>query len=75
MFWKTVKPFLSDKVQKSDKITLIENGDIVSDENEIAHILNTFSSNIVSNLDIPEHSICDPAVEQIINRPYFEHDF
>ena len=28
-FWKTVKPFLSDKVMTKDKINLIENDELV----------------------------------------------
>ena len=62
---KTVKPFLSDKVQRSDKITPIENDVVVSDEKEIANILNTFFSNIVSRLNIPEYKTNASKIEQI----------
>ena len=37
-FWKTVKPFLSEKSKKSCKITLIENEKIVSGDKEILNI-------------------------------------
>ena len=42
-FWRTVKPFLSDKTPFSAKITLIEDGEVISSDNEIANVLNTFS--------------------------------
>ena len=39
-FWKTVKPFLSEKSKKASKITLIEKEKIVSEE--IAKIFNDY---------------------------------
>ena len=41
-FWKTVKPYLSDKTISGDKITLIENEDLLSDNQTIAETLNRF---------------------------------
>ena len=38
-FWKTVKPFLSDKIISKEKIT--EN-EIVSNDEDTAQVLNTF---------------------------------
>ena len=52
-FWRTVKPFLSDKTSFNAKIALIEDGEIISSDSEIADILNTFFSNIVSNINLP----------------------
>ena len=51
-FWKTVKPFLSKNTSLNEKITLVENEEIISDEGKIADIFNTFFSNIVTNLNI-----------------------
>ena len=53
-FWKTVKPFLSDKVTSTQKITLTENDKIVNNDNDTARVLNTFFSNIVPDLKIPD---------------------
>ena len=50
-FWKTVKPWLTDKTLRDDKITLIENEKVVSDEKELVSIFNECFSNVVSNLD------------------------
>ena len=41
-FWKTVKPFFSDKGSFGQKITLVDGKDIVSDENQIAEHFKTF---------------------------------
>ena len=67
-FWKTIKPAFSEKSTKSDKITLIENAEILSEDTQIAETFNNYFSNIVSNLNISidkniisdESNICDP---------------
>ena len=64
-FWRTVKPFLSDKTPFNAKITLIEDGEVISSDNEIANVLNTFFSNIVSNLNLPEYPISNPYYNKI----------
>ena len=53
-FWKTIKQFLSDKIVSRDKLTLIEEDEIVESDINTAQILNTFFSNIVSILKIAE---------------------
>ena len=52
LFWKTVKPCFSDKSTKDEKITLLENDDIISDDKAIADTFNLFFGNIVENLNI-----------------------
>ena len=64
-FWKTVKRFLSDKVTSTQKITPIENDKIVKNDNDTARVLNTFFSNIVRDLKIPDYNNCDPMAENI----------
>ena len=41
-FWKTVKPFLSDKCPLNEKIITVENDEIISNDKEVAEVLNTF---------------------------------
>ena len=65
MFWKTVKPFLSDKITSKEKITLIEENEIVSNDENTAQVLNTFFSNIVGSLNIPEYVTNDPIFDNI----------
>ena len=74
-FWKTVKPFLSDKSKTSDKIHLNENAELLNSESEIAEVLNNFFSNIVKNVKIPEYenlnqnfeNVEDPVLREILN--------
>ena len=35
-FWKTVKPFLSDKIVSKEQILLVENEEIISEDSKIA---------------------------------------
>ena len=35
-FWKTVKPFLCDKVTTSPKISLVEKGETISNESKVS---------------------------------------
>ena len=64
-FWKTVKPFFTEKIQIKSKITLIENHtifhddrddenieEIISEDNEISEVFNNYFINIVPNLNI-----------------------
>ena len=64
-FWKTIKPFLSDKITSTQKITLIEKEEIIMGDDNTAEVLNTFFSNIVSNLKIEGYSNCDPLANNI----------
>ena len=63
-FWKTVKPFLSDQVTSTQKISLIDNDKIVKNVDDTAKVLNNFISNIVRDLKIPDYNNCDPFVRK-----------
>ena len=80
MFWKTVKPFFSEKKISNNHITLFDNNEIISDDDVIAETFNDFFANAVKNLNIhidPEFlsktdGIEDPivkAVEKFKNHP------
>ena len=66
-FWKTVKLFLSNKITPKEKVTLIEENEIVSNDESTAQVLNTFFSNIVGSLNIPEYVTNDPFSDNICN--------
>ena len=42
-FLKTVKPYFSGKGSNSKRITLLENGSVLTDDNDIAKTMNNFS--------------------------------
>ena len=53
-FWHPVKPFLFEKKKPKEKITLVKNEEVISDDLEVANTLNNSFSNVVKNLKIPE---------------------
>ena len=52
LFWKTVKPLFTDKTLKDERITLVENNKVVSDESKLVEIFCKYFGNIVQNLGI-----------------------
>ena len=48
-FWKSVKPFVSDKSINCDEIHLNENGELINSKTKTAEVLNEFISNIVKS--------------------------
>ena len=59
---KAVKPFLSDKIVLTERITVTDNGEVLRTGQDTANVLNTFLSNIITNLKIPEYADYDPIV-------------
>ena len=74
-FWLTVKPFFNDKnCGIREKITLVENGELIDEDMEVAELFNAFFANSVNTLGIIENKlllnpICDSdvGVEKCIN--------
>ena len=65
LFWKTVKPPLSEKFNARERISLIENGEIVKTQKGTADAFNNFFGNIVKNLNISQYSDFDPIIENV----------
>ena len=65
LFWKTVKPLLSDKVMGKDHIHLVENDELIKTDLETAEIFNNFFSNIAQNLKISRYTNEEPIVSNI----------
>ena len=65
MFWKTVKPFIWDKITSKEKEILAEENETVSNDEETVQVLNTFFSNILGSLKIPEYVTNDPISDNI----------
>ena len=55
-FWKSIKPLFSDKTTLKRNITLIEDGVLTSDANEVAEKLNNYFIEAVENLEIEQFS-------------------
>ena len=52
-FWDTVKPFLTNKSNHTNQISLLENDKVISDTNEICNVLNDYFINIANNIPVP----------------------
>ena len=57
LFWKSVKPFFNDKGSNSSKITLVEENNIISDEEEIADIRNNYFINVTKTLNLKKQLV------------------
>ena len=57
-FWLTVKPLYNDKNSGiREKILLVENGELIDDDSQIAETFNNFFSNSVNTLGIVENKL------------------
>ena len=65
LFWKTVKPSLSEKFNARERIGLSENDEIVKTEKGTAEVFNNFFGNIVKNFNISQYSDFDPIIENV----------
>ena len=54
-FWKTVKPFLSNKEDVHKQITLIDGEKIISKNEDVANTLSNYFENAVKSLEIIEN--------------------
>ena len=66
-----IKTLLSDKSKSNEKIILVEDNEIINEDKDNAGRLNSFFSNAVKNLKIPEFSEINPLAENI-SHPIFK---
>ena len=75
-FWKACKPYLNNKVDFSnERISLLENGELVSEESRVAQIFNSHFANILSTLNITQWNKIPPSVNDhtLIYPEYSNH--
>ena len=51
-FWKTVKPFLSDKASQCSQISLVDQDSVISDDKNLSKEFSNFFETVMKNLDI-----------------------
>ena len=54
LFWKTIKPLLSDKCLESSAISLVDNNNVISEDSELANTFNSYLEKTVIELGIKE---------------------
>ena len=69
-FWKSVKPFFSEKQVVNKKIVLVDNNSIISDDMKVAETMNNYFTNIVPLLGIQGYKCeytYDSSIDEISN--------
>ena len=51
-FWQRIKPLFSEKTKLKTNIAIVENGQVTTDNTEVAEILNNYFIEAVQNLEI-----------------------
>ena len=64
-FWKSVKPFFSNKGLNSNNILLKEGNEIVNDDGKIAFIMNMYFTNITKHMNLQTNKMSHP--EELVN--------
>ena len=59
LFWKTIKPLLSDKCTQASTISLVINANVISDDSELAKTFYSYFEKAVMNLGIKEYESLD----------------
>ena len=66
-----------DKIKSNEKITLVEDEKMFTQDIKVAEELNSLFSSVVKDLKIPEYSETNPLAEEIANRilkPVLKYD-
>ena len=56
MFWKIIKPFFSDNGMNSNKVMMIEEDKLLSEQSSIAEIMNNYFVDISKSLNLKDSS-------------------
>ena len=51
-FWRTIKPFFTDKTKNSNDIILNENHQTIREDEKICKIFNTYFTNVIKGLKL-----------------------
>ena len=63
-FWKTIKPFFTDKGGSRNKVVLVEDDKIISEDKEVAQTFNDYFDEAVQSLGISDNKILLSEPEQ-----------
>ena len=63
--WSVVKALLLNKAVSNEKTTLIENNNIIENDEKTATVLNSFFSNFITSLNIPQYNETEPVSQNI----------
>ena len=72
-FWKTIRPYFSDKGYKQTKISIVEKDSIITDEKKIAVLMNNYFINITKNLDLKPSTISNTSDIDKVTKYFDDH--
>ena len=72
-FWKTIRPYFSDKGYNQTKITIVEKDSIITDEKKIATLMNNYFINITKNLDLKPSTVPNTSDLDEITKHFDDH--
>ena len=64
-FWKSVKPFFSNKGLNSNNIFLVEGNEILNDDGKVAFVMNIYFTNITKHMNLKANKITHR--EELVN--------
>ena len=64
-FWKSVKPFFSNKGLNSNNIFLVEGNEILNDDGKVAFVMNMCFTNITKHMNLKANKITHR--EELVN--------
>ena len=72
-FWKTIRPYFSDKGYNQTKITIVEKDSIITDEKKVAILMSNYFINITKNLDLKPSTIPNTSGIDEITKYFDDH--
>ena len=64
-FWRKIKPFLSNKSVENEKIILVEKEEILTKDESVPKVLNTFFFNNVKTIGISDYIHSHPLSKEV----------
>ena len=72
-FWKTIRPYFSDKGYNQTKITVVKKDCVITDEKKIASLMNNYFTNITKTLDLKPSTVSNTSDIEEITKHFDDH--
>ena len=72
-FWKTIRPYFSDKEYNQTKIRVVKKDCIITDEKKIASLMNNYFTNITKTLDLKPSAASNTSDIDEITKHFDDH--
>ena len=72
-FWKTIRPYFTDKEYNQTKTTIVEKDSIITDEKKTAALMNNCFINITKNLDLKPSAASNTSDIDEITKHFDDH--